>query len=82
MEEPISTFNGWSAIIHCDKEGNPVWFSYYVWGYYLNLSVQMEKDLSAKYGQQLIVYDIFGMEGNGTARIRIISPNSISNQST
>lgn len=72
MEEPVSTFDGWSCIIHCDKQGNPVWFSYYVWGYFINLSTQMNKDLSDKYNKQIVVYDIFGMEGSGTAKIRII----------
>lgn len=70
---PVITFNGWQCIPHYNKDGDPVWFSYYVWAYYSSLSRQMAKDLSTYFSKQVEIYDIFGAEGVGTARIKIIS---------
>lgn len=74
--EPVLNFDGWAAIMHYDKQSNPIWFSYYIWGQFLHLSIQMSKDLSIAFSKAIEVYDLYGMEGSGTAKIRIISDSS------
>lgn len=70
MEPPVLVFKGWSCIVHLDKSGVPKWFSYWVWARFDKLSVQMAIDLSAHFKSEITVYDVFGANGEGTARIK------------
>lgn len=68
----IINFTNWLCIIHYDKNNNPAWFSYYTPKPHIGLPCDFTKDLRTFFGKNLEIYDMFGINGEGTGKIRLI----------